>query len=94
MAYAADPDNYDWATASDTDFQIKYGILNAWYVPDGPALELPPTISSVNTFRILFNREFGADLPLLEDRSYVSKSRARPFDMRDITDRLEPSGGD
>jgi hypothetical protein len=94
VAYAADPDNYDWSTASDTDFQIKYGILNAWYVPDGPPLELPPTISSVNTFRILFNREFGADLPLLEDRSYVSKSRARPFDMSDITDRLAPSGGD
>ena len=94
VAYAADPDNYDWSTASDADFRIKYGILNAWYVPDDPPLELPPTISSVNTFRILFNREFGADLPLLEDRSYVSVSKARPYDMRDITDRLEPAGGD
>ena len=94
VAYAADPDNYDWSTASDADFRIKYGILNAWYVPDDPPLELPATLSSVNTFRILFNHEFGADLPLLEDRSYVSVSRARPFDMRDITDRLEPAGGD
>jgi hypothetical protein len=94
VAYAADPDNYDWSTASDADFRIKYGILNAWYVPDDPPLELPATISSVNTFRILFNREFGADLPLLEDRSYVSVSRARPYDMTDITDRLEPAGGD
>jgi hypothetical protein len=93
VGYAADEDNFDWSTASDADIQIKFGILNAWYVPDDPPLELPPTISSVNTFRLLFNRQFGADLPLLDDRSYVSKSRTRPYDMTDITDRLSDGGG-
>jgi hypothetical protein len=94
VGYSADQDNFDWSTASAEDLEIKFGILNAWYVPDGPPLELPPAISSVNTFRILFSREFGADLPLLEDRSYASKSKSRPYDMTDITDRLErPAGG-
>lgn len=93
VGYAEDEEHFDWSTASDEDIRTKFGILNAWYVPDGPPLELPPTISSVNTFRILFNREFGADLPLLEDRSYSSKSKSRPFDMTEITDRLESPGG-
>jgi hypothetical protein len=94
VAYAADPDNYDWSTASDEDIQIKFGILNAWFVPDDPPLDLPATISSVNTFRILFDREFGADLPILPDRSFVSRSKERLYDLTDVTDRLESPGND
>jgi hypothetical protein len=44
-------------------------------------------MSSVNTFRMLLDRYWGADLPLLEDRAWVSK-KAKPYDMTEITDRL------
>ncbi len=58
---------------------IRYGILNAFYLPDGaaagPGSEPYAAISSVNTFRMLFNRYFGARVPLLPDRSYCARSR-------------------
>jgi len=54
-------------------------ILNAYYLP-GTNLDelLYPSISPVNTFRLVLNSYFDQNLPLLEDRSYFS-----PFDDRD-----------
>jgi len=49
--------------------QLK--ILNAYYLPNGSE-SLYPSISPVNTFRVLFNEYFGADFPLLGDKSYYS----------------------
>jgi hypothetical protein len=46
-------------------------ILNAYYLPKGSAA-LYPSISPVNSFRVVFNEYFGANLPLLEDKSYYS----------------------
>lgn len=47
-------------------------ILNAYYLPAGNAQALYPTISPVNSFRVVLNKYFGAALPLLEDVSYYS----------------------
>jgi hypothetical protein len=47
-------------------------ILNAIYMPDGGMENLYPSISPVNTFRVIFNNYFGTDLPLLEDKTYIS----------------------
>jgi hypothetical protein len=46
-------------------------ILNAYYLP-GIQMEniLYPSISPVNSFRVVLNSYFGQDLPLLEDQSY------------------------
>ena len=52
------------------------------------------TISTVNTWRLIFSRYFGVDLPLLPDRSYVSMSPDRPYDLLEVTDRLVPASGD
>ena len=45
-------------------------ILNAYYLPGNGADDLYPTISPVNTFRIILNRYFGAAYGLLPDYSY------------------------
>jgi hypothetical protein len=46
-------------------------ILNAYYLPNLQVDEiLYPSISPVNSFRVVINSHFGQDLPLLEDRSY------------------------
>ena len=42
-------------------------ILNAMYLPGMDYSELSDSISTVNTFRLIFNHYFGADYPLLED---------------------------
>ena len=47
-------------------------ILNAYYLPGGGIENLYPNITPINTFRVVFNTYFGAELPLLEDDSYFS----------------------
>lgn len=51
--------------------QWRLSILNAYYLP-GYEGELYPTITPVNTFRLVFNTYFNTDYPLLEDQSYIS----------------------
>lgn len=66
----------------------RLGILNAFYLPDdspsliaegnnktGEGQNSQPysTITPVNTFRIIFNRYFGGDYELLEDKSIVGR---------------------
>jgi hypothetical protein len=58
--------------------------LIAFYLPEGGDKNLYPTISSVNTFRIIFNTYFGANLSLLDDASYY-------FDRGQIMFRPTPN---
>jgi len=44
-------------------------ILNAYYLPDGGTDLLYPTVTPVNTFRIIFNKYFGGQYSLLPDVS-------------------------
>lgn len=50
----------------------RMSILNAYYLPLDPDSPLYPTISPVNTFRLIFNTYFNMNLDLFEDRSYFS----------------------
>ena len=88
--YARDTTDFDWSTATADELETKYGILNAMYLPGLPAGKtLPyPTISSVNTFRLLFDDYFDANLPLLPDRSFSSRGKYRPYDLTEVTGRL------
>jgi hypothetical protein len=65
-----DETRHDWTTATSEEREIKYGILNAWLVPGGRDIGLYPGITSVNTFRLLFDAYFGLDIPLLPDESF------------------------
>jgi hypothetical protein len=60
-------DHAPWLQTGSDEFKI----LNAYYLPGHNNL-LYPTISPVNTFRLIFDTYFGADYPLLEDISYAS----------------------
>jgi len=48
----------------------QFSILNAYYFPDQNYELLYPSITPVNTFRVIFNQYLGADYELLEDKSY------------------------
>jgi hypothetical protein len=85
--YAADRDNYDWQTASPGELEMKFGILNAWYIP-GADLALDPAMSAINTFPVLFDRYFGLEYEALDDRVAASRSWLRPYELIDVTDRL------
>lgn len=46
-------------------------ILNAYYLPGNGKDKLYPTISPVNSFRLVLDTYLGADLPLLPDKTYT-----------------------
>jgi hypothetical protein len=55
-------------------------ILNAYYLPSDAADALYPTISPINTFRLIFDHFFGTDLGILEDESYLVKDLEQPVE--------------
>jgi hypothetical protein len=62
-------------------------ILNVYYLP-GVDAPLYPTITPVNTFRVIFNTYFGQNLELLDDVSLYSVYR-HPFDYKLIKNSCE-----
>ncbi len=86
--YAADKVAFDWQKASRDELDIKFGIMNAWYVPGAADLQLPQSLTAINTFPVLFDRYFGLDYPLLPDTVTTSRSWTRPYQLIDITTRL------
>jgi hypothetical protein len=84
--YEADQDGFAWLDATGAEVQEKFGILNALHLPGVTEAELRQAgftdrTSPVNTFRLIFGEYFGADLPLLEDRSYLSPNKGRLYDF-------------
>jgi hypothetical protein len=77
-----------WRRASDRLLRRKFSILSAYFLPGEGEPDPHPSITPVNTFRLVFDRYFGADLPLLPDRSYVYADLRHLYQFVDVTDRL------
>ncbi len=67
-----------------TDLEAPFGNLNAYYLPGLDHRVLYPEITPVNSFRVVFNVYFGADMGLLPDENYLSTS-IQPFDFTNVT---------
>lgn len=77
--------------ADDTCLKESFSILNAYHLPAGglpTAAVLRDSLSPVNSFRLVFDRYFGAELGLLADRAYFSH-RFGIYDFVEVTDRVE-----
>ena len=86
--YGINKYGFDWAAASDREVEMKFGIMNAWYVPGGTdALGLREDQTAINTFPVLFDRYYGLDYPMLPDRVFAS-SWGRPYQSIEVTERL------
>jgi hypothetical protein len=79
----------DFEHLEHSDVTESYRNLSAFFVPQAVREKLYPTMSSVNTFRVLFDGLFGEALPLLPDRSYYNRW-SLPYQYVDVTDRTEP----
>lgn len=74
------------------DPRYRNQILNAYHLPDGGSADIYPTITPVNTFRVIFDRYFGASYPLLPDQSYFSMGsdfpvfgiQSRPYQLTPV----------
>ncbi|MCI0806896.1 MAG: hypothetical protein J4N68_08725 [Chloroflexi bacterium] len=62
----------------------RMSILNAIYLGGSEPKESYPTITPVNTFRMMLGSRFAASLPLLEDASYFS-IYDDPFEYSEVT---------
>ncbi len=67
----------------------RMNILNAYYLPGMDPKLLYDTITPVNTFRLIFSQYFNLDLPLLDDRSYLS-GYSDPFSVEEVINHCEP----
>ena len=71
-----------------SNMQEQHAILNAYYFPNQKYDLLYPSVSPVNSFRIVFNTFFDGDFELLPDENYFIP-HARPYDFIDVTDRVK-----
>lgn len=79
----------DWSSQSKTDLNERLSILSAYRLPGGED-RLYPSISPVNSFRVVLSEVFGAELPLVPDRSHW-QTWSQPWKTIDVTGKLEPS---
>jgi hypothetical protein len=74
----------DWASAENTNMRDRFSILNAYYLGGRQTKLLYPSISPVNSFRVVLNEFFGTKLELLPDRSFFSLWLS-PFRFQEVT---------
>ena len=77
--------NYE--SLQDSYLPERLAILNAIYFPGGDYQLLYPSLTPVNTFRIVLDQYFGAQLGLLADKNYFS-TMSQPYRLFEVTGAL------
>ncbi len=75
----------DWKSRENTNVHERFSILEAYYFAGRKSTSLYPSISPVNTFRVILNDFFEAHLELLPDKNYYSRY-FQPYQFYDVTD--------
>jgi len=73
--------------ASEAELQQKARILNAYYLPNTNETILYPSITPVNSFRLIFNLYFDTELELLPDLTYAYNGSR--FNFMDVTSKVQ-----
>jgi hypothetical protein len=83
-----------WEDPGSSDLEERLSILNAYLIPGVDEDLLYPSITPVNTFRVVLSTVFNADLALVEDVSYHS-TWSSPYDLHMLPsqDEIERSFG-
>jgi hypothetical protein len=75
---------------ADTCLYERYSILNAYYLPGRASADLPPTMTPVNSFRLIFNDYFSTHLAMLPDRNFFTNF-SHFFIFQEVTGEITPS---
>jgi hypothetical protein len=89
LRYRQDADHFNWEQATKAELNEKMRILNAYYLPGAPGDVLYPSVSPVNSFRIIFNLYFNQDFGTLPDKSYAFVDAQHLYRFFDVTDALK-----
>lgn len=81
------PKDFKWTDATTDQLTLKSSILNAYYLPPGGGDMLYPSITPVNTFRVIFDAYFGTDFGLLPDESYGYVDLKHLYEFFPITEK-------
>jgi len=80
-----------WGSLDNSIPQERFGMLNAYYFPKQNYESLYPSISPVNSFRVVLDEYFGQKFALLPDKHYFS-GWGTPFDFIEVNgDKLKSS---
>lgn len=79
----------DWRELSTEALKTHMQILNAYYLPNADKSVLYPSLTPVNSFRLVFSLYFEANLDLLPDKTYIIKDVDRPYNFIEVTDKLK-----
>jgi hypothetical protein len=88
VRYEQNQSGFEWQNATRGELREKTGILNAYHLPGVAKDQLYPSISPVNSFRLVFNLYFGTRFALLPDEVYAHVNDRRPYDYFSVTERL------
>lgn len=80
--------DFNWRHATEKEFRQKMGILNAYYLPGVNKDILYPSITPVNSFRVIFNLYFNTNIELLPDESYAFTDGRHIYKLFNVTDKV------
>jgi len=76
-----------WGSLDNSIPQERFGMLNAYYFPKQNYESLYPTISPINSFRVVLDEYFGQKFELLPDKHYFS-GWGTPFDFIEVDGKI------
>lgn len=76
----------EWESPETSNMHERISILNAYYLPGLPSSPVYPSITPVNTFRVILNEYFGAQYVMLKDKCYFS-TWSHPFQFIPVPER-------
>lgn len=79
----------DFSSSENSCLKERFSVFSAYYLPDASSEDIPIDITPVNLFRIIFNKYFQADIPLLENASYYYKDTVYIFRFEDVTTKVD-----
>ena len=81
------PPKINWEDLPRTNLRGAFSILNAYHLPGGADTLLYPTITPVNTFRLIFDFYFQTRFKRVPDWCFFSGSHL-PYAFREVTTEL------
>ena len=79
----------DFSSVDNSNIPERMSILNAYYFPDGNYENLYPSISPVNSFRVVLDQFFGMKMDLLQDDHFFSAGSYNNPQFINVNDRLK-----